>query len=408
MLLLCCWSGAIAGMAPSWTVLRDRVLSSPAGKQLHHQAELRAQGLGEPSAKARLRLFDAVDEAAVRVTLYRDDSAWCPYCQKTWLLLEEKRVPYRVQTLPLNAYGYKPAWYTRLVDGGGLPAIELDGKLHTESLEIMRLLDATFASHSPQMVATAGTAAAEQEAECLALEQVLVRDWFSLCFYPVEGEALQSVTQRFVDSLAAVDRQLATTAGPWFMGGDHPSLVDLQFVATIERIEASTLYWKGLRLRGSMEEEHAGQTAGDQALRLPNLCAWLGAFEARPAYLATKSDHYSTINALPSQNGPGYALNTPAVRSVMARIDGRDGAWEIQEYARLWAAGAGEEAPTSLEPLPLAQLAEGDEAARTEAAFALVSNHEVVVPFATRGASEAGVPGFQVHERALTQRPAPR
>ena len=57
-----------------------------------------------------------------------------------------------MRTIPLNAYGDKPAWYTRLVDGGGLPAIELDGELHTESLDIMRLLDATFADCGPRMV----------------------------------------------------------------------------------------------------------------------------------------------------------------------------------------------------------------------------------------------------------------
>jgi len=30
----------------------------------------------------------------IRVKLYRDHAAWCPYCQKVWLQLEEKRIPY--------------------------------------------------------------------------------------------------------------------------------------------------------------------------------------------------------------------------------------------------------------------------------------------------------------------------
>ena len=48
---------------------------------------------GPTNAQSRLRLFGQ-PESAVRVTLYRDHHAWCPYCQKVWLWLEEKQVPY--------------------------------------------------------------------------------------------------------------------------------------------------------------------------------------------------------------------------------------------------------------------------------------------------------------------------
>jgi glutathione S-transferase len=36
---------------------------------------------GLTNAQARLRLF-GLPQADVRVTLYRDNHAWCPYCQK--------------------------------------------------------------------------------------------------------------------------------------------------------------------------------------------------------------------------------------------------------------------------------------------------------------------------------------
>ena len=36
-----------------------------------------------------------------RITLYRDTAGWCPYCEKVWLMLEEKRVPYRVEKVPM-------------------------------------------------------------------------------------------------------------------------------------------------------------------------------------------------------------------------------------------------------------------------------------------------------------------
>ena len=43
-------------------------------------------GSGPPSALATKRLFG---EAKERVVLYRDSAAWCPYCQKVWIALEE-------------------------------------------------------------------------------------------------------------------------------------------------------------------------------------------------------------------------------------------------------------------------------------------------------------------------------
>ena len=49
---------------------------------------------GKTNSQATLRLFGQT-EADVRVTLFRDNHAWCPYCQKIWLWLEEKQVPYR-------------------------------------------------------------------------------------------------------------------------------------------------------------------------------------------------------------------------------------------------------------------------------------------------------------------------
>ncbi len=51
---------------------------------------------GPTNAQATLRLFGQ-PESEVRVTLFRDNHAWCPYCQKIWLWLEEKQIPYRIQ-----------------------------------------------------------------------------------------------------------------------------------------------------------------------------------------------------------------------------------------------------------------------------------------------------------------------
>ena len=63
---------------------------------------------------ASIRLFDAPDGTEPRVTFFRDHAAWCPYCHKVWLTLEEKRIPYRVEKVPMSCYGKKPAEFNRM------------------------------------------------------------------------------------------------------------------------------------------------------------------------------------------------------------------------------------------------------------------------------------------------------
>ena len=47
-----------------------------------------------------------------------------------------------------------------------------------------------------------------------------------------------------------VERALrAFPESPWFLGGDHPSLVDCIFAPKIERVIAACLYWKGMKIR---------------------------------------------------------------------------------------------------------------------------------------------------------------
>ena len=53
---------------------------------------------GINNSYANLRLFGH-RENDVLVTLYRDRHSWCPYCQKIWLWLEYKRIPYRVKKI---------------------------------------------------------------------------------------------------------------------------------------------------------------------------------------------------------------------------------------------------------------------------------------------------------------------
>ena len=356
--------------APTWDTLSASVLKTATGTRLAAEAEERLKGRGPPHTDSLLRLFDAKDESEVRVNFYRDHAAWCPYCQKTWLLLEEKRIPYKVTKINMRSYGDKPASFTNKVPGGYLPALELDGKMITESLVIMQLLDATF-PQGPPMLPPPGTPERDAAQRLLSLERELFSAWCQLTFQP--GKGLFDANERnFLATMRKVDDALLATPGPWFLGGDAPSLVDLQYVSHVERMLASVLYWKNVKLRGTGS--------------FPGLDAWLTAFEQRPSYVATKSDYYTHVMDIPPQYGPGYPVD--AAKSVAAGIRG-EGTWELplKLNAALNVADA-------LEPLAPLQYS-SEEAAAAEAAFKLTRNAKNIARFAARAVGTPGRPQFQ-------------
>ena len=66
----------------------------------------------------------------------------CPYCQKVWLWLEEKKVPYKVRKVTMFCYGEKEAWYKKICPSGMLPAIQFNsGEIVTDSDNILVALE---------------------------------------------------------------------------------------------------------------------------------------------------------------------------------------------------------------------------------------------------------------------------
>ena len=98
---------------------------------------------GFNNSYASLRLFGHT-ENDVFVTFYRDRHSWCPYCQKIWLWLEFKRVPYRVKKINMFCYGQKETWFLDKVRSGKLPALEFKGQVITESDNIIAFLEKEF------------------------------------------------------------------------------------------------------------------------------------------------------------------------------------------------------------------------------------------------------------------------
>ncbi len=236
---------------------------------------------GQTNSQACLRLFGH-QESDVRVTLYRDNHAWCPYCQKVWLWLEEKQIPYRIKKVTMFCYGEKERWYKRIVPSGMLPALELDGRIITESDDILMALEGTFgplthSMKSPKVI------------PLRQLERLLFRAWCTWLCYPTwSRQQEQNNKEQFVKVVAMVEKALAESPGSYFL--ETFGTVDVIFTPYVERMNASLYYYKGYSLREDNER----------------LRAWFEAMETRSTYRGTQSDFHTHVHDLPPQMGGCY------------------------------------------------------------------------------------------------------
>jgi glutathione S-transferase len=255
---------------------------------------------GPTNAQSKLRLFGQ-SEADIRVTLYRDNHAWCPYCQKVWLWLEEKRIPYRIEKITMFCYGQKEAWYKRKVPSGMLPALELDGQLITESDDILLALEQAFGPLEWGL----------QDAQVMPLrklERLLFRAWCGWLCYPARSQREEdSHRDQFLQIVEEVEAALSQTSGPFFL--DTFSAADIIFVPYVERMNASLYYYKGYSLREAN----------------PRLSDWFDGLESRSTYRGTQSDFHTHVHDLPPQMGGCYENGTPEARRHQQQVD--QGPW---------------------------------------------------------------------------------
>ncbi|PSB30341.1 glutathione S-transferase family protein [Stenomitos frigidus] len=256
---------------------------------------------GITNAQTRLRLFGQT-EADVRVTLYRDHHAWCPYCQKIWLWLEEKQIPYRIEKVTMFCYGEKESWYKRKVPSGMLPTVELNGRLITESDDILVALEQVFGALGLGM----------KDPKVLPLrylERLLFRAWCAwLCYPSSSTQQEQRNRDQFIGIVAKVEAALSATPGPYFL--ENFGTVDVIFTPYVERMNASLYYYKGYSLREAN----------------PRFADWFAAMESRFTYRGTQSDFHTHVHDLPPQMGGCWENGEPQMEINKARVD--RGPWE--------------------------------------------------------------------------------
>ena len=240
--------------------IRGRPVATPSWKAL--SAVVGPLAVPERVYDQRERLFGS---ANAELVLWRDDAAWCPFCEVTWLVLEKMAVPYQMKTVPLRRYllpgEVKDPEYTDLVGAAGVvPGVQFctpTGQLRTPETvleDILCELWARYPSRFPAGDAAIRTAVCGgdgslrgRHADGLWAQLVTARRQYEACAgaSSVEGRVLAPLAaplERLEALLAASD---GADDGPFLGGGHSPSVSDLLLLPFLSRVQAVVPYFFG-------------------------------------------------------------------------------------------------------------------------------------------------------------------
>ena len=263
---------------------------------------------GFNNSYSNLRLFGN-PENDVMVTLYRDRHSWCPYCQKIWLWLEYKRIPYRVKKINMFCYGQKETWFLDKVRSGKLPAIEFKGEIVTESDEIIAFLENEFGALGSFITSSHLKKTKE-------LERGIFRAWCNwLCRESFNFIDNRFRKKRFKESISKFDEILGASESGFIDPAEStsselvPGIGDIIFIPYMERMNASLTYYKGFNLRSNYRY----------------IDKWLTLFEGTSTYRGTQGDFHTHSHDLPPQMGGCYKESNEKQIAFSKSIDTGEG-----------------------------------------------------------------------------------
>ena len=360
---------SLASMGLPWEDVSSLLHSKQTANERKFRDDL-DMGYGPASPLHKLRLYDKSNkEDDVRVVFYRDSASWCPYCQKVWITLEEKRIPYRIEKVSMRCYGDKPPSFMAMQPSGQIPVAKIDGRVYGQSNDIIYAVEQLF----PQHKSLSPPKGKEMEAQqLLRLERTIFSAWM---YWLTGSRDPERYRQEFIGTLNDVEDALKAMGGPFFMG-KQMTMVDIQFAPFLERMAASLLYFKGFQMR----------VPPGTKTDFPNLNKWFDAMEKHESYTLTKSDYYTHCWDLPPQLGGCTYEQTGEIfeKAINGErsVDGTQGSWELP----LQPHNGGIEPDWTWV---------GDEAAaKREAAERLTANHDAITRFAARGAGKKGIPAY--------------
>ena len=268
---------------------------------------------GINNSYSNLRLFGR-SEKEVNLTFYRDRHSWCPYCQKIWLWLEFKKIPYKVKKINMYCYGKKETWYLNKVSSGKLPAIEFNGKIITESDSIITFLERKFGALGSSLFSN-------NMGEKRNLEREIFRSWCNwLCRSSFSYQDESYRKNEFKKSILKLENILSSSKNGFIDSPTEvskriePGTADIIFIPYIERMNASLCYYKGFNLRKNY----------------PYIDRWLTQLENLSVYRGTQGDFHTHAHDLPPQMGGCFEEVNDQQISFANLIDTGEGLGDLE------------------------------------------------------------------------------
>ncbi|KAF2018481.1 glutathione S-transferase [Aaosphaeria arxii CBS 175.79] len=239
----------------------------------HPDADLHptASGLAQATVEAHSA---AAPHAGV--TLY---SGWfCPFVQRVWIALEEKRIPY--QYVEVNPYD-KPPSLLSLNPRGLVPTLEYDGKPLYESNVLLQFLEDAFPDHGPRLLPEDPYDRARSRIWADFVTSRVIPSFHRFLQDTEGGEALEGKRREFLGFLKEFAAELHHE-GP-FWGGEELGFVDVVLGPWGIRLWVFDHFKGGLGIPGEGEGGEDEEVWG-------RFRKWLRAIEERKSVKETTSE----------------------------------------------------------------------------------------------------------------------
>ncbi|KAL1620207.1 hypothetical protein SLS56_009753 [Neofusicoccum ribis] len=209
---------------------------------------------------------------------------FCPFVQRIWVVLEEKRIPY--QYIEVNPY-HKPASLLALNPRGLVPTLEHAGRPLYESTVVADFLDDAYPDHGRAIHPRDPYEKARQRIWMEYVTSRVIPAFHRFLQFQGGGEGLERVRAEYLGHLREWIAE-ADAEGPFF-GGKEPGAIDFNFGPWVIR------QWVFDEFKGGSGIPKEGE-AGDDAV-WKRWRKYAGAIESRESFRKTTSDaeHYRPL-----------------------------------------------------------------------------------------------------------------